>query len=64
MLTKVSFPDGSDEILATSPSLRMSETPLTIERSVPAIGRHNEEIYCGLLGYSRKDLAMVFLIIT
>ncbi len=56
MMTKVPLPDGSGDVLVTSPPLRMSETPLKIERSFPAIGQHNEEIYCGLLGYSREDL--------
>ena len=57
MLTEVPSPDESDNVLVTSPPIAMSETPLKIERSYPAIGQHNEEIYCGLLGYSREDLA-------
>jgi len=56
MLTLVPSPDGSSEVLVSSPPLRMSETPPSIERSYPAIGEHNEEIYCGLLGYSHEDL--------
>ena len=56
MLTEVPSPDGSGDVLVTSPPLRMSETPTKIERSFPAIGQHNEEIYCGLLGYSQEDL--------
>lgn len=55
MLTEVPCPDGS-RVLVTSPPLGMSETPPKIERSFPAIGGHNEEIYCGLLGYSQEDL--------
>jgi crotonobetainyl-CoA:carnitine CoA-transferase CaiB-like acyl-CoA transferase len=34
----------------------MSATPPKIERSSPAMGEHNEEIFCGLLGYSLEDL--------
>jgi len=56
MLTEVPSPDGTSKVLVTSPPLRMSETPPKIERSFPAIGQHNEEIYCGLLGYSGEDL--------
>ncbi len=56
MLTEVPSPDESGNVLVTSPPLIMSETPLKIERSYPAIGQHNEEIYCGLLGYGREDL--------
>ncbi len=57
MLAKVPFPDGRGEVIAASPAIGMSATPLKIERSFPVIGQHNEEIYGQLLGYSRKDLA-------
>lgn len=33
----------------------MSETPYQVERA-PLLGEHNEDIYCGLLGFSREDL--------
>jgi len=56
MLTEVPFPDGSSKVLVTNSPFRMSETPLKIDRSFPAIGQYNEEIYCGLLGYSHEDL--------
>ena len=56
MLTEVSAPDGKSKVLVTSPPIGMSETPLKIERSFPALGEHNEEIYCGLLGYTPNDL--------
>ena len=57
MLTDVPTPDGKSQVVVTSIPLKMSATPLRIERSFPAIGQHNEEIYCGLLGYGREDLA-------
>lgn len=57
MLTEVPLPDGKGKVLVTSPPVRMSETPLKIERSFPALGEHNEEIYCGLLGYTPDGLA-------
>ena len=56
MLTEVPFPDGSGNVLVTGLPIRMSATPAEIQRSFPAVGEHNEEIYCGLLGYSREDL--------
>jgi len=56
MLTEVSTPDGNSKVLVTNSPFRMSETPLKIERSFPAVGQYNEEIYCGLLGYSHDDL--------
>ena len=56
MLTEVPSPDGKSKVLVTGIPLRMSGTPLKIERSFPTIGQHNEDIYCGLLGYNHKDL--------
>ncbi len=56
MLTEVPSPDGSGSVLVTGLPIRMSGTPLKIERSFPAVGQYNEEIYCGLLGYSHEDL--------
>jgi crotonobetainyl-CoA:carnitine CoA-transferase CaiB-like acyl-CoA transferase len=55
MLTEVPGPDGI-KFVVTNPPLKMSATPPKIERPSPAKGEHNEEIYCGLLGYSRDDL--------
>jgi crotonobetainyl-CoA:carnitine CoA-transferase CaiB-like acyl-CoA transferase len=57
MLTLLPSPDESGNVLVTGIPLRMSGTPLKLERSFPAIGQYNEEIYCGLLGYSHEDLA-------
>jgi formyl-CoA transferase len=56
MLVAVPTPDGQGEVLVTGIPLRMSGTPLEMQRSFPAIGQHNEEIYCGLLGYTRQHL--------
>ena len=35
---------------------KLSETPGTVESPAPDLGAHNEEIYCGVLGYSREKL--------
>jgi len=56
MLIEVSSPNGEGNIVVTGIPIRMSETPLRIERPFPALGEYNEEIYCGLLGYSLKEL--------
>ena len=57
MLTEVPFPGGDGSMLVTGPPIGMSATPTAIERSFPAVGEHNEEVYGELLGYSREHLA-------
>lgn len=37
----------------------MSETPWTVRRPAPTLGQHNEEVLCGMLGYSREDLVLL-----
>ena len=57
MLTEVPLSDGNGKkVVVANPPIGMSETPPKIERSFPAVGEHNEAIYCGLLDYSRGDL--------
>jgi crotonobetainyl-CoA:carnitine CoA-transferase CaiB-like acyl-CoA transferase len=38
------------------PFLRLSETPARVSQRAPLLGEHNEQIYCGRLGYSRSEL--------
>jgi crotonobetainyl-CoA:carnitine CoA-transferase CaiB-like acyl-CoA transferase len=38
------------------PPYMFSKTQWSLERPAPRLGEHNEEIYCGRLGYSKKDL--------
>ena len=38
------------------PVPRFSETPGRIVRTTPLVGEHNEEVYCGDLGFTKRDL--------
>ncbi len=40
----------------TGAPFQLSETPTMLARA-PLLGEHNAEVYCGLLGYTRQDLA-------
>ncbi|MBM3157540.1 MAG: CoA transferase [Chloroflexi bacterium] len=38
---------------------KFSGTPWALSRPAPLLGEHNEEIYCGRLGYSKQELVML-----
>lgn len=40
-----------------SASYQFSETPWQASRAAPLLGEHNQEVYCGRLGYTREELA-------
>lgn len=48
--------DGVGRVPVPGVVVKLSETPGRIERRAPSVGEHNEEIYCGLLGVSPKEL--------
>lgn len=38
------------------PPFKLSESPARIDAPAPTLGQHNQEVYCGRLGYSKHDL--------
>jgi crotonobetainyl-CoA:carnitine CoA-transferase CaiB-like acyl-CoA transferase len=44
-------------LTVTGTPLKLSETPGRVRWLAPTPGEHNEEIFCGLLGHSKADLA-------
>ncbi|MFC1995044.1 CaiB/BaiF CoA transferase family protein [Chloroflexota bacterium] len=53
--TTVDHPEVGKVTLPGAP-YRLSVTPWMIRRPAPLLGQHNEEIYCGRLGFSHQDL--------
>jgi benzylsuccinate CoA-transferase BbsF subunit len=49
------------EIPLDQPSIRFSETPVTMRRAAPAIGEHNEQVLQGLLGYREDEYNQLVL---
>jgi CoA:oxalate CoA-transferase len=47
---------GIGPVPVTGVPIKLSLTPGKIETRAPLLGEHNEEIYCGLLGYSKEEL--------
>jgi len=56
MVVEVTQP-GAGEIKVPGSVFKLSETPGEIKLPAPLLGQHNEEVYCGLLGYSKQQLA-------
>ncbi|WP_260287174.1 CaiB/BaiF CoA transferase family protein [Peribacillus aracenensis] len=44
------------EVMGTGLPIKFSKTPVEFDSPAPFLGQHNEEVYCGLLGYSREDM--------
>jgi len=58
MLVEVEHPRiGKVRIPGVVPKL--SKTPGAVESPGPLLGQHNQEVYCGLLGYTEEQLAQL-----
>lgn len=55
MLIEVEHVPG-EKVAAGGVVLKFSETPGRVQRGAPLLGQHNEEIYCGLLGFTPQQL--------
>lgn len=53
---QVEHPELDDVITYPGAFIKASATPISLYRRAPLIGEHNEEIYCGELGFSREQL--------
>lgn len=56
MIVDVDYP-GVGPVPLGGVTIKLSETPGSIETRSPLVGEHNQEVYGGLLGYSPKELA-------
>lgn len=45
------------KLKVTGSHIKLSETKTSFKTPSPDLGQHNKEVYCGLLGYSEKELA-------
>ena len=52
---KLTYP-GRQFIMTESPSLLTQPREGAQARPAPLLGQHNQEVYCGMLGYSKDDL--------
>lgn len=56
MVAEVDQP-GAGRIKVPGSVFKLSATPGKIKLVAPLLGQHNEEVYCGLLGYSKEEIA-------
>lgn len=55
MLVQVEHP-GLGKVPLPGLALKLSQTPGDVNTAAPKVGAHNEEIYCGLLRYTKHQL--------
>jgi crotonobetainyl-CoA:carnitine CoA-transferase CaiB-like acyl-CoA transferase len=42
-----------------STAIKYSKTPWRMERPAPLLGQHNEDVYCGILNFTREELVQL-----
>ncbi|MDY6855476.1 MAG: CoA transferase [Thermodesulfobacteriota bacterium] len=52
----------SGKIKYTGAPFKMEKTPWKIRRPAPLLGQHNEEVYNGLLGYTKQEIKTLYSI--
>jgi len=55
MLFELEYP-GVGKVPVPGIPIKLSRTPGRIKTNHPALGEHNEEVYCHLLGYTQQEL--------
>jgi len=55
MIVEVDQP-VSGKVKLSGSVYKMSKTPGDRKKRIPAVGEHNEEIYCGLLGIDAQEM--------
>jgi crotonobetainyl-CoA:carnitine CoA-transferase CaiB-like acyl-CoA transferase len=57
--TEVSHPELCRSFIYPGPAALYSQSPWRISRRAPLIGEHNAEVFCGELGLSKAELAVL-----
>jgi crotonobetainyl-CoA:carnitine CoA-transferase CaiB-like acyl-CoA transferase len=55
MIVNMDYP-GLGSLPLPGLPIKLSLTPGSVRSRAPKVGEHNEEIYCGLLGFSQEEL--------
>jgi crotonobetainyl-CoA:carnitine CoA-transferase CaiB-like acyl-CoA transferase len=55
MIRSLDFP-GIGHIPIPGLPIKLSRTPGSVDSPAPRLGKHNEDVYCGLLGFSKEDV--------
>jgi crotonobetainyl-CoA:carnitine CoA-transferase CaiB-like acyl-CoA transferase len=57
--TEVAHPELGEAVVYPGAPVKLSDAPWKIQCRAPLIGEHNDEIYCGELGFSKEDVVLL-----